>query len=208
MQKSDVRSAKFGELFETFIDHPDRDEIIAREMGWEFLRKDPNWAENITFDESLDDSFDEAEDADSDASEDMDLDEEFRRDRDELESIEAYSASYRWGLKVHDELQPFCDTDDVQTGDLVVDALACFEVAAKIAGGHGMGYEDEVVCGNIVCCKRAIEAADTSLEALETLKSCAILAADAADRLIAEGKRIRNLVRARIDELRRRVWWT
>ena len=35
MQESDARSAKFGELLETLIDHPDRDEIINREMGWD-----------------------------------------------------------------------------------------------------------------------------------------------------------------------------
>jgi len=30
-----------------------------------------------------------------------------------------------------------------------------FTIAAKLAGGHGMGYEDDVLCGNIVCCKRS-----------------------------------------------------
>src|SRR5438874_11330204 len=35
MKRSDVRSAKFGELLETFMDHPDRDAIIDREMGWD-----------------------------------------------------------------------------------------------------------------------------------------------------------------------------
>ena len=40
MQRSDVRSAKFGELLETLRDHPDRDEIIAREMGWDHRLED------------------------------------------------------------------------------------------------------------------------------------------------------------------------
>jgi hypothetical protein len=33
MKRSDVRSARYGELFETLIDHPDLDEIIDKEMG-------------------------------------------------------------------------------------------------------------------------------------------------------------------------------
>ena len=35
MKRSDVRSARFGELFETLIDHPDRDEIIDKEMTFD-----------------------------------------------------------------------------------------------------------------------------------------------------------------------------
>ena len=34
MQRSDARSARFGDLLETLRNHPDRDEIVAREMGW------------------------------------------------------------------------------------------------------------------------------------------------------------------------------
>jgi hypothetical protein len=40
MKESDVRAARFGELFETLIDDPDRDEKIAEEMGWN--REDQN----------------------------------------------------------------------------------------------------------------------------------------------------------------------
>ena len=34
MRESDLKSARFGELLETLIDHPERDKIVAREMGW------------------------------------------------------------------------------------------------------------------------------------------------------------------------------
>src|SRR5256885_2075067 len=37
MRESDLRSARFGEIFETVMDDPDRDRIIAREMGWSWL---------------------------------------------------------------------------------------------------------------------------------------------------------------------------
>ena len=34
LQKQDSNTEKYFQLFETYIDHPDRDEIIAEEMGW------------------------------------------------------------------------------------------------------------------------------------------------------------------------------
>jgi len=37
MRESDARAEKFSRLFEQYIDHPDRDRIIAREMGWSWL---------------------------------------------------------------------------------------------------------------------------------------------------------------------------
>lgn len=37
MKESDERSDQFGELMEKYRDHPDRDRIVAREMGWDRL---------------------------------------------------------------------------------------------------------------------------------------------------------------------------
>ncbi len=37
MKASDERSDQFGKLMEKYRDHPDRDRIIAREMGWDHL---------------------------------------------------------------------------------------------------------------------------------------------------------------------------
>src|SRR5690606_33785403 len=33
-RENDLRAARYGDLFETLIDDPNRDEIVAREMGW------------------------------------------------------------------------------------------------------------------------------------------------------------------------------
>src|SRR5689334_19928936 len=37
MRESDVRAARFGELLETLMDHPNGNELVAREMGWNEL---------------------------------------------------------------------------------------------------------------------------------------------------------------------------
>lgn len=39
LRESDARSDKLGELMEKYRDHPDRDRIVAREMGWTWLEE-------------------------------------------------------------------------------------------------------------------------------------------------------------------------
>ncbi|RYD83732.1 MAG: hypothetical protein EOP84_07460 [Verrucomicrobiaceae bacterium] len=45
LRQSDALTEKFGKLFEKYRNHPDRDRIIAREMGWD-------WMEELTEEES------------------------------------------------------------------------------------------------------------------------------------------------------------
>ena len=40
MKESDKRTEKYGELLEKYMDHPDRDKIVAHEMGWNDLADD------------------------------------------------------------------------------------------------------------------------------------------------------------------------
>ncbi len=40
MKESDKRTYKYGKLLEKYMDHPDRDQIVAREMGWDGLADD------------------------------------------------------------------------------------------------------------------------------------------------------------------------
>ena len=49
LQQQDRKTEKYMELLEKHIDDPDRDQIIAREMGWHHLLDDDghDWAENV-----------------------------------------------------------------------------------------------------------------------------------------------------------------
>src|SRR6201992_2817281 len=51
LQQQDRKTEKYMELLERYIDDPNRDQIIAREMGWyHLLDKDgEKWAENVDF---------------------------------------------------------------------------------------------------------------------------------------------------------------
>jgi hypothetical protein len=49
LQQQDQKTEKYMELLERFIDDPNRDQIIAREMGWNHLldEEGQEWAENV-----------------------------------------------------------------------------------------------------------------------------------------------------------------
>ncbi len=47
LQQQDQKTEKYMELLEKYIDHPQRDEIIAREMGWSQLLDDKGWDEEV-----------------------------------------------------------------------------------------------------------------------------------------------------------------
>src|SRR5580698_1177200 len=66
LQQQDRKTEKYMELLERYIDDPNRDQIIAREMGWyHLLDKDgEKWAENVDFlfDQELQEDADENQD--------------------------------------------------------------------------------------------------------------------------------------------------
>src|SRR5215217_1970146 len=49
LQQQDRKTEKYMELLERYIDDPDRDQIIAREMGWNHLlnKEGRDWADHV-----------------------------------------------------------------------------------------------------------------------------------------------------------------
>ena len=47
LQQQDQRTEKYMELLEKYIDDPQRDEIIAREMGWTQILGDGDWSAEV-----------------------------------------------------------------------------------------------------------------------------------------------------------------
>src|SRR6186713_1478331 len=52
LQQQDHKTEKYMELLEKYLDHPQRDQIIAREMGWTQLLSGEEWSDEV--DEMLD----------------------------------------------------------------------------------------------------------------------------------------------------------
>jgi hypothetical protein len=184
---------------ETLMDHPDRDAIISREMGWD--RED----DAITDDEDDERAAILAALNEPPTKEEV---EHIQRERDDLEELPAYRRSFDWSLRVFEALKPEFGQHGDDLDEMLSQALCDAQtVAAKLAGGHGMGYEDESLCGNIVCCKRALEAARRSVQSLRELSQQHPRLSDPLAPLIEEGQEIVQLVEDHIAELRSRVWW-
>ncbi|PYK84988.1 MAG: hypothetical protein DME41_00670 [Verrucomicrobia bacterium] len=47
LRQQDQRTEKYMELLEKYIDDPQRDEIIAREMGWTQILGDGDWSAEV-----------------------------------------------------------------------------------------------------------------------------------------------------------------
>jgi hypothetical protein len=47
LQQQDYKTEKYMELLEKYLDHPQRDQIIAQEMGWTQLLKGDDWSDEV-----------------------------------------------------------------------------------------------------------------------------------------------------------------
>lgn len=210
LRQADARTAKYQELFETLIDHPSRDAIIAHEMGWEeFFEECRSKVDNC---DRCADRFDceayemlrlmEGPDNVDDDPESAELLDCF----EQVKEIPAYLASCSFAVDLEEAFRRHFDDDDADEaihGALLAAAMA----PAQIAGGHGIGYDRHALCGNIANCKRALGNAEACLKHLEDLERRGLLPARCAARLRAENLAVQRAVRRWIEELRSRVWW-
>jgi len=47
LRQQDGKTEKYMQLLETYLDDPERDEIIAREMGWTQLLDEKDWSVEV-----------------------------------------------------------------------------------------------------------------------------------------------------------------
>jgi hypothetical protein len=90
-------------------------------------------------------------------------------------------------------------------GNVELLCLSAGKVGANLAGGHGLGYEDEFICGNIVKCRWALSDCEFCREMLEQLHQRTGDASYA--KLVDDSRHLAEAVRERIARLRKRVWW-
>jgi len=125
---------------------------------------------------------------------------------DDFRQISAYQLAYRFSLTVLDYVKV------VGTGtpgaDVLMDELCRhgLRIAADIAGGHGMGYEEEVLCGNIVKNRWALGHAQETQRLLRLRTERDGFHPDLTVLLAAIPPIIKAL-EERIATLRAKVWW-
>jgi hypothetical protein len=241
MKESDARSARYGELLETFMDHPQRDVVVAREMGWDGLadaceaeargelpgadedEADEAWSsppdakpDDAPADKRADASEGDDEDEDDDIEGENDAD-WYDDGRGSVTEIPAYRLAFKVGMEIHRALRPFVTGRDPERDRTPREededelfgraSIGVHIAAAKLSGGHAMGYDDDVLCGHIVNCRRGLEGAEQAEAALIGLRDTGALPPDVVETLLPRVREVIEAMKARIAELRSKVWW-
>src|SRR5215212_4549577 len=152
LQQQDQKTEKYMELLEKYLDHPQRDQIIAREMGWTQLVNGEDWSEEVDAmldDESGDDEYISPEEQIANASE-------------SFEEHSLYRAAFAltvWIDQLFDET-PALQNDPAAVKLATHSALA----SAKLAAALSDDDVDEIGM-TIAYLKRALKAITVSMEA-------------------------------------------
>jgi hypothetical protein len=176
LQQQDRKTEKYMELLERYIDDPNRDQIIAREMGWEHLldKEGQDWADNV------DSQFAEEIAAQSEEEEDDDADAETESDNADMsEGFEVhplYQAAFAlttWSDQMFEE----CG-ESVQNHPAVVKFSTNAAVAgAKLAAALSDDDIDELGM-TIAYLKRALRAISVALDCAVQLRDEKVLNAE------------------------------
>jgi hypothetical protein len=203
LQKADVRTAKYLELFETLHNHPDCDSLIAKEMGWNNKYEDCNY-NNRSCDNcgkrdechiyEVNQVFDNAVEYDETTESDV-------------KDIIAYKKSYNLYIKLSKYFKNSKGVNADADEDELEAISASSMIPAKIAGGHGMGYEKDTLCGNIANCKRSLKNARKCVYLLEIVRAKSTGSDRGINKLISEAINVEREVLKRIEYLRSRIWW-
>src|SRR5947199_7771505 len=156
LQQQDGKTEKYMQLLETYLDDPERDEIIAREMGWTQLLDARDWGAEVDAlldEDATEEDRSEPENADSSA--------------EPFEEHDLYRAAFDLTLWID---QLFDQNPTLQNEPAAVKlathaALASAKLAAALSGDH----LDEIGM-TIAYLKRALKAITTSMNSAAQLR--------------------------------------
>lgn len=194
-RESDKRTEKFSRLLDKYMDHPDRDRIIAEEMGWTHLLDEIDDEHEEWIDEFIIDDFEEGEEWKR-------LTEYEPTEFDNFEKLPLYQKTFDFtidAMNMVDEHLAKVEDESVNTF-----ARSVTVPAAKIAGGFSFGFELESIGGNIANCKRGLNAANRMLDALYEIGEKKLLDRETYLDFHGRGKEIRDELAIYIVELRER----
>ena len=157
LQQQDHKTEKYMQLLETYLDDPQRDEIIAREMGWTQLLDAKDWSAEV--DALLDEDANEEDDFGMDKA---------ARSAETFEEHNLYRAAFALTIWID---QLFDQTESLQNEPTAVklathSALASAKLAAALSGDT----IDEIGM-TIAYLKRALKAITISMDAAAQLLS-------------------------------------
>ncbi len=165
LQQQDRKTEQYFQLFEKYQDHPDRDEIIAREMGWNHSDDDdedaPDW---LVTDADSEDEPEREESDDESEDEDAEL--------DELQQSPVYMQSMELNRRVFML---------VEEREVLKDHPVAVELATRVAicgaklAAALCGDDLSEVGMTIAYLKRSLKAANDALGAASRLRKSGLI---------------------------------
>ena len=146
LQQQDSKTERYMELFEKYIDDPNRDQIIAQEMGWTHLLDQPSEEiEEIEFEP------------------DFELDDEGEEDTQEVfESHPLYQSAFSLTVWID---QLFDEVPNAASSPVGVKLASHVAVASAKLAAALSDHETEEIGMTIAYLKRALRAISTAIEA-------------------------------------------
>jgi hypothetical protein len=146
LQQQDSKTERYMELFEKYIDDPNRDQIIAQEMGWTHLLDQPSEEiEEIEFES------------------DFEVEEEGEEETQEVfESHPLYQNAFSLTVWID---QLFDEVPNVASSPLGVKLASHVAVASAKLAAALSDHETEEIGMTIAYLKRALRAISTAVEA-------------------------------------------
>jgi len=194
-RESDRRTEKYSQLLDKYMDHPDRDRIIAEEMGWTHLLDEDDDAHEEWMDEMILGEFEEGE--------------EWKRltgyeptDFDRVETLPLYKKTFEFTIDAMNMVDEHLS--DVNDESVSVFCRSVIIPSAKIAGGFSFGFEMDSLGGNIANCKRGLNAANKMLDALYEIGDKKLLDRDLYLEFHSRAKEVRDELAIYIVDLRER----
>lgn len=220
LRENDKRIDRYMELLHDFLTrHPrptrDDPERLARwkndlrrfidEKGWtrDDLALPFLWLDDDE-DPSADDAWGEIDEALHEAhlADSYSADEPGDASLDNLEHLPIYQQAFALTRRVMDWSDGV--PGGVKDSTLVQFCANVMQVPAKVAEGHAIGYERDMLGGNIACVKRALTAANAALQRLHQLKREPYMAPDTYRALYEETYELRNALGIYVQDLRDR----
>jgi hypothetical protein len=174
LQQQELRTEKYMELLEKYLNHPQRDELIAREMGWTHLLDGDarNWEEEV--DAQFEKEFAEAEAGEGDCPDCEDAPFGF-------EHHPLYQLTVAMGAEL-DEIFGNAPTRTQEHPAAVALQSQNTLAAAKLAAALNDDDVEELGM-SIAYLKRALHAITTSLDAVANLQEGELLSDHDANRI-------------------------
>lgn len=197
MKEQDKKVDRYMELFYRYQNNPDRDEIIAREMGWTWFLKDGLDDESSHSPDNNEEEVEEGEQWKKSAG--IENDDTF--DLHAYRNLPVYQKAKEFAMKAFRfvELLPEVAREDSMVVDFVSNTMIA---SAKIVGGTSMGDDVEELGANIAYCKRGLHAANLAVAALHEMQEKNILKDTGYSDLIREAIEVRNAIAVHILDLR------